>query len=35
VLLVGYSDNLAAASRDPLTQTNRTFFVKIGYAWVL
>jgi len=35
VLLVGYSDNFDAASSDPLTQTNRTFFVKIGYAWVL
>jgi hypothetical protein len=35
VLLVGYSDNFDAVSRESLTQVNRTFFVKIGYAWVL
>ena len=35
VLLVGYSDNSAGETRAPLVQTNRTFFVKIGYAWVL
>ena len=35
VLLAGYSDNYASANRVDLSQTNRTFFVKIGYAWVL
>jgi hypothetical protein len=35
VLLVGYSDNAAGAARESFVQTNRTFFVKIGYAWIL
>jgi hypothetical protein len=35
VLLVGYSDN-ALGDRDVgLTRTDRTFFIKVGYAWVL
>jgi hypothetical protein len=35
VLLVGYSDNYAGLRDVSLTQTDRTFFVKLGYAWVL
>ncbi|HSG27990.1 MAG TPA: hypothetical protein VLA34_05875, partial [Candidatus Krumholzibacterium sp.] len=42
VLYMGYSDNFYGADTggpDPsligLTQTDRTFFMKIGYAWVL
>ena len=42
VLLAGYSDNQVGFDRgfvEPfrldLTRTNRTFFMKIGYAWVL
>ncbi|MBL8143164.1 MAG: carbohydrate binding family 9 domain-containing protein [Acidobacteria bacterium] len=35
VLLAGYSDNHAGARGIDLTQTNRTFFMKLGYAWVL
>ncbi len=44
VLLVGYSDNqlglpgagiLTPGTRTDLAQTDRTFFLKIGYAWVL
>lgn len=40
VLLVGYSDNANGGqnpdlSRYDLTRTDRTFFVKVGYAWVL
>lgn len=31
----GYSDNHAGARGIDLTQTNRTFFLKVGYAWVL
>jgi hypothetical protein len=34
VLLVGYSDNYDGVRGVDLTQTNRTFFTKIGYAWV-
>ena len=44
VLLVGYSDNMIGlpggdlttpAGRRDLAQTDRTFFLKIGYAWVM
>jgi len=33
VLFLGYSDNHYGDHIDPLTQTDRTFFAKIGYAW--
>ena len=33
VLFLGYSDNYWGDHIDPLTQTDRTFFAKIGYAW--
>jgi hypothetical protein len=33
VFLVGYSDQHRGLHDLPLTQTNRTFFVKLGYAW--
>ena len=33
VLFLGYSDNYLGMGRIDLTQTDRTFFVKIGYAW--
>ncbi|MBP1635290.1 MAG: hydrolase [Acidobacteria bacterium] len=36
VLFVGYSDTSTAGERGTdLTRMNRTFFVKLGYAWVL
>ncbi len=35
VLFLGYSDNYLGLHRIDLTQTDRTFFIKIGYAWVL
>lgn len=35
VVYLGYSDGHRAASGFPLTQEERTFFAKIGYAWVL
>jgi hypothetical protein len=42
VLLLGYSDNrsgfqtgIDAPFRTDLAQTDRTFFMKIGYAWVM
>ena len=35
VLLIGYSDNYNGATGVSLTQANRTFFVKMGYAWLL
>jgi hypothetical protein len=35
VLLVGYSDNYSGLRDLNLTQTDRTFFLKLGYAWVL
>jgi len=35
VLYIGYSDNYFGDQDIDLTQTNRTFFTKIGYAWVL
>jgi hypothetical protein len=35
VLFLGYSDNYKGGDDFGLTQINRTFFVKLGYAWVL
>jgi hypothetical protein len=35
VLFLGYSDNYFGSQKYGLTQSDRTFFVKIGYAWVL
>ncbi|MBI2834808.1 MAG: carbohydrate binding family 9 domain-containing protein [Acidobacteria bacterium] len=35
VLLVGYSDNALGTRSVDLTQTDRTFFLKIGYAWLM
>jgi hypothetical protein len=35
VLFLGYSDDLFGFLHTPLTRTNRTFFLKIGYALVL
>ncbi|UCC39279.1 MAG: carbohydrate binding family 9 domain-containing protein [Candidatus Aminicenantes bacterium] len=35
VLFLGYSDNYFGAQAYGLTQSDRTFFVKLGYAWVL
>jgi hypothetical protein len=35
VLFVGYSDNYYGDQDITLTQSDRTFFAKIGYAWVL
>jgi len=35
VLFVGYSDNSAAFDQVDLTRADRTFFVKVGYAWIL
>lgn len=35
VLFVGYSDNHLGLQGVDLTRTDRTFFVKLGYAWVL
>jgi hypothetical protein len=34
VLFLGYSDNYLGMPGLDLTQTDRTFFVKIGYAWL-
>lgn len=33
VLFLGYSDNYLGMNGLDITQTDRTFFVKIGYAW--
>jgi hypothetical protein len=33
VIFAGYSDNSAGAQGNDLQQQNRTFFVKLGYAW--
>ena len=33
VLFIGYSDNYLGMDHIDVTQTNRTFFVKLGYAW--
>ncbi len=39
VVFVGYSDNSRGFDQDPLqvnlTQSDRTIFVKLGYAWIL
>jgi hypothetical protein len=35
VLFLGYSDNYLGSTGLSLTQTNRTFFLKVGYAWLL
>jgi hypothetical protein len=35
VFLFGYSDNHLARDAFDLTQTDRTLFLKIGYAWLL
>lgn len=35
VLFAGYTDDQLGLREVGLTQTNRTFFLKIGYAWVL
>ena len=35
VLFVGYSDNYLGVQEIDLTQTNRTLFMKLGYAWIL
>ena len=35
VLYLGYSDNHEGDAEVDLTQRDRTFFAKIGYAWVL
>jgi len=34
VFLLGYSDNFQATDQIDLTQQNRAFFVKVGYAWL-
>ncbi|MEW5981720.1 MAG: hypothetical protein AB1806_05040 [Acidobacteriota bacterium] len=34
VLFLGYSDNWQGARGSDLGQQNRTFFAKVGYAWV-
>ncbi len=33
VLFIGYSDNYLGLKQLDLTQTDRTFFIKLGYAW--
>jgi hypothetical protein len=33
VLFLGYSDNYFGETGIDITQTDRTFFVKLGYAW--
>jgi hypothetical protein len=35
VLFLGYSDNQRGLQDVALTRTDRTFFVKLGYAWIL
>ena len=35
VLFLGYSDNYFGSDGIDLTQTSRTFFAKLGYAWIL
>jgi hypothetical protein len=35
VLFLGYSDNYFGSLDYRLTQSDRTFFVKLGYAWVI
>jgi hypothetical protein len=34
VVFVGYSDNHLGLQQIPLSQTDRTFFAKVGYAWI-
>lgn len=34
VLFLGYSDNRLGGQEVSLTQTDRTFFLKVGYAWI-
>ena len=34
VVFVGYSDNSQGTQSLALTRSDRTFFVKFGYAWV-
>ncbi|MCP4662427.1 MAG: carbohydrate binding family 9 domain-containing protein [bacterium] len=34
VLLLGYSDNYFGSHEYGLTQADRTFFIKLGYAWL-
>jgi hypothetical protein len=33
VLFLGYSDNYFGETGIDITQSDRTFFVKLGYAW--
>jgi hypothetical protein len=33
VVFVGYSDNYLGLTDVDLSQLDRTFFVKLGYAW--
>ena len=35
VLFLGYTDNYRGAQEYRMTQSDRTFFIKLGYAWVL
>ena len=35
VLFLGYTDNYQGSQDFELTQSDRTFFIKLGYAWVL
>ena len=35
VFFLGYADGHYASDEYDLTQGDRTFFVKLGYAWVL
>jgi len=35
VLFLGYSDNYLGSQEFGLTQSDRTFFIKLGYAWEL
>lgn len=35
VLFLGYSDNSAAAAAGRLVRADRTFFLKVGYAWMM
>ena len=35
VLFLGYSDNYDDEERSAVIRTDRTFFMKIGYAWLV
>lgn len=35
VIFAGYTDTRRGAAEFDLTQSDRTFFVKLGYAWIL